>query len=210
MAIDLQDYVNQTRRLLKDSGEALHTNTELFDYINEARERVSIDCHCFRKVFKDYDFTVNTEQYNLPTAAGIQQIIGVINVNAVETNRQYPLYHRPFSWINIKFRIYPTQNGIPRYITEYANEIWIAPKANKTYTSEWDVVYIPDPLLLLDDADTMTPPWTHLVKYWAAKIGFYKDYAYEQSDAMEKAYYRELYRNTGGIKAYQKFLWYRG
>lgn len=44
----LQDYLNQVRALIHDTNGADFTDTTLINFINQARTRVAMDCHCVR------------------------------------------------------------------------------------------------------------------------------------------------------------------
>src|SRR3974390_2880231 len=48
MNAPLQTYVTQVQRLLHDVTFSVWTIAEITDYINEAREDVSLDMHCYR------------------------------------------------------------------------------------------------------------------------------------------------------------------
>lgn len=44
----LQDYLNQIRLLIHDTNSSDFTDSTLTNFINQARQRVALDCHCVR------------------------------------------------------------------------------------------------------------------------------------------------------------------
>lgn len=59
----LQNYLDQTQRLVHDVTNATFTQAELIDYINEAREDVAIDMHCVRTFFTGVQLIQGQEIY---------------------------------------------------------------------------------------------------------------------------------------------------
>lgn len=58
----LDDYINQVRRLLHDANGAFWTDSELTDYINQARNYVALDSGSVRSLFTFY-LSANQESY---------------------------------------------------------------------------------------------------------------------------------------------------
>lgn len=60
MALD--NYLNQVRRLLHDANSSFWTDSELTDYINQARNRIALDSGCVRTLYNFY-LSANQESY---------------------------------------------------------------------------------------------------------------------------------------------------
>lgn len=72
----LQTYLDQVQRLVHDVTNATFTQQELTDYINTAREDVSLDMHCVRKVYQGVQLIPGQEIYPFNGA-----VVGA-NINA--------------------------------------------------------------------------------------------------------------------------------
>lgn len=69
MADTLSDYMLQVRRLLHDANANYYSDTDLADYINEARRHVATDTGCLRTLYTVY-LTAAQETYVIGQACG--------------------------------------------------------------------------------------------------------------------------------------------
>jgi hypothetical protein len=64
----LQNYVTQVQRLVHDASNANFSSAELTDYINEAREDISLDMHCVRTFYTGVQLPPGQEVYSIQGA----------------------------------------------------------------------------------------------------------------------------------------------
>jgi hypothetical protein len=61
----LQTYISQVQRLVHDASNSAWSQSELTDYINEAREDIALDMHCVRLFVTGVQLLPGQEVYNL-------------------------------------------------------------------------------------------------------------------------------------------------
>jgi hypothetical protein len=85
--VSLSTYITQVRRLLHDLNGQYWSDSELTDYINDARNRVCKDTRCLRQQIVNFvTLTQGTEQYQLaslpmPSYLTGYTIIDVMGIN---------------------------------------------------------------------------------------------------------------------------------
>lgn len=76
----LQDYITQVQYLVHDSSGANFTQTQLINFINQARVRVALDTHCVRKFITGLNTIAQQETYIYNgTIGGINLVAGGTN-----------------------------------------------------------------------------------------------------------------------------------
>ena len=191
MAVTLQTHINQINRLLHDSQSTYLGTTddpnEKIDYINQARRRVAADTACLRQL-KTVSLTINVEKFAFPTITGSDGTLDVLCIYVLSGNTRTPLGWRNFTDFTINWRPTTSRKGKPIVFSIYQQEIYVAPIPNQTYSSEWDVLYIPTDLTGLTNPETIPYPYSDLVPYYAAHLAYYKDKAYEESRELLQKY----------------------
>ena len=191
----LNNYITQVQRLLHDPNSNLCTPQEYVDYINEARCRVAQDSKCLRQQLVNVTILQNTESY---AVASLDPIIGplivdVMNINLYWGQRRYPLFYYSWSEFNAKLRAYQTFQQRPiAYTRVGGNLVYIAPLPDQNYNSDWDVAINPQPLTSDGQAETIPPPFTDPVKFWAAYLAKFKEQSFGEAAMFKKEYLANL------------------
>src|SRR3972149_1004843 len=171
MAVTLQTHVNQVNRLLHDSQNVYwglsDVPNEKIDYINQARRRVVADTACLRNL-KTVSLTLNTEKFAFPSISGSDGILDVLCIYVLSGNTRTPLGWRNFTDFTINWRPTTARKAKPAVFSIYQQEVYFAPIPNQTYSSEWDVLYIPVDLTLVTNPEVIPQPYSDLVPYYAA------------------------------------------
>jgi hypothetical protein len=66
----LSDYITQVQELVHDSSGIDYTQTEMTNFVNNARNRVALDFHCVRTLFAPLTTIVNQEIYPMYGGVG--------------------------------------------------------------------------------------------------------------------------------------------
>jgi hypothetical protein len=177
----LSDYLYLTQQLLRDANNRFFTQQFLVVCINNARDKVCVDCVVSRT---NPNLNINPGQevytYSAIQAAVLAQspappsrsVAAVLNVNFNQTGSlSPPLRRMAWSDFNRIFRSNP-QTSFPLAFADYgaAQSIYIAPvPASTGYTLDVDCLYLPTKLVNPNDNDTLIPdPVTELVPFMAA------------------------------------------
>lgn len=187
----LSQYITETRRLLHDANGTMWTNTELTDYINEARNKVALDTYCLRSL-EDVTLASGTETYAIQSVTTLTtRAIDVINLTVLWGNQRVPLLQMVWTEFNANMRVWQAFQNMPAAYSKYPGSlgvIYIGPVPNDTYESEWDVAYIPTPLVTDATVDPFTYPYNAPVAYYAARTAKYKQQAYGEAALFEQQY----------------------
>jgi hypothetical protein len=199
VAANLTTYTTQTQRLLRDLTFNFWPQTELTDYINEARTRVAIDSKCLRQVLTGIPLVAGTEQYNpqtylatyYPTIA--PYIVDVMGITLYYGNLRYKLGQLAFTRFDARFRRYQLNTQRPVCFSRMSPvSLWFGPNPDQAYTTDWDVAVSPVPLALATDPEVIPIPFQTPVKYYAAHMAKYSIQALGEADLFEKQYLKTL------------------
>jgi len=183
----LQDYLDATRRLLRDATATLYPQADLIAYIREARHVRDLDTRMVRK-FVGFTLTANQPTYSLadisnnviPTTFifGEQACIAkdVVGGNLLPNGGsaggigyRYPIARRAFSWMSP----YISQSwpSWPTMLTMYGvDTLTFAPVPAFGYVVELDLVGVYPDLTNVNDPEVMADPYNDPVPYLAAAI----------------------------------------
>jgi hypothetical protein len=188
----LNDYLTDTRQLLHDTTADFWSDQELTGYINKARSRVCQDTKCLRQYLTGVTLYDGQESYNVQTIDPVvgPLIIDVMNINVYLQNTRYPLIYYSLTEFNARLRYWTNLQQQPCAYTRIgATTILIGPIPDQNYPSDWDVACIPPPLVSDSQSETIPPPFTEPVMFWAAYLAKYKEQAMSEA-AIFKAEYR--------------------
>lgn len=187
----LSAYITEVRRLLHDANGTMFTDSELTDYINTARNKVALDTYCLRSL-ETVSLTSGTETYSIQAVTSLlTRAIDVINLTVLWGNQRVPLLQMVWTEFNANLRVWQQFQNMPAAYSKYPGTlgvIYIGPVPNDTYSSEWDVAYIPTPLVTDATADPLNSPFNEPVKFYAARLAKYKQQAYGEAALYEQQY----------------------
>jgi hypothetical protein len=132
------------------------------------------------------------------------QIIGISNT---WNNQRYSLGFRGFTLFQAYFRFQPVAyQARPGVWTIHPQDlnVYIQSPPDQPYSSEWDVLSTPTPLVNLTDVDTqIRPPWSKAVQFRAAALALMKKQNFAQADYYDHKYDQRVPRyimGAGGIR----------
>lgn len=133
-------------------------------------------------------------------------VFNVISISYIWGNQRYSLKYRGFTLFQAYMRSlnFFTQRGLIWTIHEQMGQVIIAPPPDQPYTTEWDVLCLPMPLINPGDNDTqIVAPWNDAVQYYAAYLCLLKLQNFDQAEYMLKLYSARVPKiiiGAGGIR----------
>jgi hypothetical protein len=195
----LSEYRTECRRLLHDANANFWTDAELNTYINDGRKKVAADTKCLRALVT-VNLTQNQESYPITTTLSTygSRAIDVINVTVIWGQSRIPLLQMAWTEFNAKMRVWVTNQSRPAAMTRFGTSpgtVYIQPVPDQTYSSEWDISYIPVDLVDDTTVDELTYPFTSCVAYYAVFRAKEKEQSHGEAEGyLEK--YREKAREA--------------
>lgn len=206
MSTTLATYITEVRRLLHDAIGAFWTDSELTDYINDARNRVVRDSGCLRTIQKA-NISANTESYIFSSVFPNGNItMDIINVNLLWGSSRQPLFYLPWTDFNSRLRYWQNYIGRPIAFTLYGpTTIYFGPSPDQTYTVEADTVIMPAPLVNTTDVDNIPDPWTGPVMFYVAHLAKYKEQSYGEAEIFMQKYKEKMQNVLAGTFTRRQF-----
>jgi len=185
----LSNYITSTRRLLHDANANFWSDSELTDYINAGRNRVTSDTGCSRAL-QSYSLIQGQESYVFSSVLPLgSTTIDVLNLTLLWGNMRVPMNYMPFTEFNAKMRVWQSYQGRPVVFTVYGQStVYVGPVPDMVYVTEWDTVVSPAPLVNATDVDTILFPYTEPVTYYAAYMAKYKEQSYQEAQLFHDEY----------------------
>lgn len=197
--MQLSTYITQVRRLLHDLNGQYWSDTELTDYVNEARNRVCKDSRCLRQQITNFvTLTQGTEQYNLaslplPAALTGYTIIDVMGINILWGSTRIKLAYLPWTRFDVQFRYWTNMQSRPVCFSRLgALSVFVGPQPDTSYQSDWDVSLIPPALVSNTTPEPIPEPFTTPVKFYAAYLAKFREQAIGEADLFKKMYSEKL------------------
>ena len=188
----LSDYILQTQRLLHDASANYWSTSELTDYINAARNRVTADTGCNR-VLQTVNLTAATETFAYSSLPSGVRTIDVLNITVLWGTQRVPMSYMPYTEFNLKMRAWQSFQSRPIAFTVYGGStVYVGPVPDQTYVSEWDTVVVPAALINTIDQDTIAFPYTEPIPYYAAYLAKEKEGSQAEADRFLQSYERKV------------------
>jgi hypothetical protein len=180
----LSSYITQVRRLLHDKNGQYWSDTDLTDYINEARNRVCKDSRCLRINAEGIvTLTQGVEKYPLssvvlPSYASGWTIIDVMGVTVLWGTTRIKLAYLNWSRFDAQFRYWSNMQSRPICFSRMGTlDVYVGPVPDQSYTSDWDLACIPPALSSDSTPEPIAEPFTTPVKYYAAYLAKFQEQA---------------------------------
>lgn len=184
----LQNYITQCRRLLHDANANFYSDTELTDYINEARQRLVRDTGCLRTI-QSSATVISQEVYPYSGLPQTTKTLDIININVYWGTTRVPLRYLPWTNFNAQLRYWQNYTGTPIAFCVYGqSSFYLGPVPDQVYTLELDTVILPTDLVALTDTDTILDPYTAPVAFYACYKAKFQEESYGESDIFNKQY----------------------
>jgi hypothetical protein len=200
--VALTAYITQVRRLLHDPSGQYWSDSELTDYINEARNRICKDTRCLRTYIPGLvTMTQGDEQYllsDLQSAAGFTTnytgytIIDVMGVTVIWGQTRIKLGYAPWTRFDAMMRYWTNMQSRPVLFSRLgALSVYIGPQPDQSYVSDWDLALIPPPLVSDSTPEAIPEPFVTPIKYYAAYVAKFREQAIAEAQMFEKMYKRQ-------------------
>jgi hypothetical protein len=192
----LDTYNLRTRRLLTDPNKNYWSDVELNDDINQARVRVAADTKCLRQLITGINLVANQENYPIvatvnggtPANMGLN-VIEVISVTIYWGQMRVKCQNRSFTEQDAKLRIFQNYTTRPGSLAIMGgNNVYLNPVPDQVYTSDWDVVLVPNPRQLSTDPEVLPVVFQGLPQWFAASLAKYGEQSMSESDLFYKKY----------------------
>jgi hypothetical protein len=201
--VALSTYITQVRRLLHDPNGQYWSDSELTDYINEARNRVCKDSRCLRQqIVNLVTLQQGFEQYTLASVQALPAftnsysgytIIDVMGINILWGSTRIKLAYLPWTRFDVQFRYWNNMQSRPICYSRLGSlSVYIGPTPDTTYQSDWDLALIPPPLTSDSTPEPIPEPFTTTIKYYAAHLAKFREQALGESDLFAKMYVSKL------------------
>jgi hypothetical protein len=189
----LANYITYTRRLLHDANANFWTDSELTDYINAGRNRVTADTGCSRSL-QSYSLISGQESYVFSSVLPLgSTTIDVLNITLLWGNMRVPMNYMPFTEFNSRMRVWQSYTGRPVVFTVYGQStVYVGPIPDQVYVTEWDTVVSPTTLVNSGDVETILFPYTEPVTYYAAYMAKYKEQSYQEAQMFHDEYKQKV------------------
>lgn len=187
----LNTYITQCRRLLHDANGSFWPDSELTDYINEARNRVAQDTKCLRQVVPGLVLPSGQETYTpqsfIPTLGPL--LVDVMGISIYINNTRIKLQYYAYTQFDAMLRYWVNYSQWPVAFSRVgANIIYVGPVPNQNYTSDWDISVNPNPLVSDATVEQIPVPFTDVVKFWACYLAKFKEQSLGESQIYKNEY----------------------
>jgi hypothetical protein len=207
VATTLQTYITQVQRLLHDPNANFWPVSELTDYINDGRNRIAQDTKCLRQLATTIYLTAGTELYNvqnqvlLATPPITNTVVDVLGISLYWGNTRFKMNYMSFSEFDAAVRAWQLYQSRPVIFTRMGGlSVYVGPIPDQNYQTDWDVAILPTPMVLTTDVETIPPPFTDPVQYWAAFRAKFKEQQLGESKIFKDEYARQ------GLAAQRAFM----
>jgi hypothetical protein len=189
----LQSYLDDTQRLLHDSGFRFCSQAEMIDYINKARRKVAAETGCNRQIVTAVPIDINVGSLDFLNIFSGRRVIGLLDVYLnYSQGLRPPLRYFPYSQFARSGVVMQNWHGTPELWSQVGSAAYWAPLPPIAYTMDFDASVEPLDLVNLTDVDgEVTPPYSEAVAYYAAYRVKIKDQRREEAMQFLNDYMRE-------------------
>jgi hypothetical protein len=188
----LSSYITEVRRLLHDANGNFYSDSELTDYINNARNRLVRDTGVLRTL-QSSSIATNAETLAFSSLPQGTKTLDVININLYWGNTRVPLRYLAWSDFNAQLRYWQNYIGRPVAFSMYGQQtIYFGPVPDQTYQLDVDTVIMPTDLVTGAEVDNIPDPYTSPVAYYAAYKAKFKEQSYGESEIFKQEYNRQV------------------
>lgn len=187
--MNLGGYITDTRRLLHDATGQYWSDAELTDYINQGRNRVAQDTKCLRKLATGVTLTANVENYPVSALPDGSRVVDIMGVSVYWGNTRIKLQYKPWTQFDAEFRYWQNMQSRPIAYSRLGSlEVYVGPKPDQNYQSDWDIAYTPVALVSNNTVEEIPDLFTSPVKFFAAYLAKFKEQSYGESEMFKQRY----------------------
>ncbi len=162
----MQNYIDDTLRLLRDANNTYFSPTDINAWINRARRRRDRDTGINRTLVT-FPLVVGQTTYSMLTVnANAFDVVGIV---LIYSNIRVDLENPSYRDLAATYLSVVSYNDVPRAFAKYGpSNIVIGPPPNQAYSTEWDMLQTGPDLVNTTDVDSIPAPWTEPVPFAAA------------------------------------------
>jgi hypothetical protein len=188
----LSEYITEVRRLLHDASGNFYSDSELTDYINEARGHVVQDTGCLRTI-QTINTVANQEVYAYADLPEGNRTLDILNINVYWGNSRVPLRYLAWTDFNAQLRYWQNYRGVPIGFSIYGQKkIYLGPVPDQAYELEIDTVVLPTQLLSDSTPEDIIAPYTEPVAWYAAYKAKYKEQSFGEAEIFKQQYQQQV------------------
>lgn len=119
--------------------------------------------------------------------------LDVMNVTVLWGSERVVLNRMPFTQLQATIRSWLGYTQRPGYLASYGQNTWyIGPIPDQSYTSEWDTIVTPSPLVNTTDISVIAYPYSECVPYYAAHVCKFQEQSYAEADKFLEVYTKKM------------------
>ena len=188
----LSSYITEVRRLLHDANGNFYSDSELTDYINEARTRLVRDTGVLRTL-QQVTLPQNSETLTFSSLPNGINTLDVININLYWGNTRVPLRYLAWTDFNAQLRYWQNYIGRPVGFSMYGQQtIYFGPVPDQNYLLDVDTVIMPNALTSNSSVEQIPDPYTSPVAFYAAYKAKFKEQSFGESQIFKQEYQRQV------------------
>jgi hypothetical protein len=188
----LSSYITEVRRLLHDANGNFYSDSELTDYINEARTRLVRDTGVLRTL-QSVTLPQNSETLSFSALPNGINTLDVLNINLYWGNTRVPLRYLAWTDFNAQLRYWQNYVGRPVGFSMYGQQtIYFGPVPDQNYQLDVDTVIMPNALTSNSSVEQIPDPYTSPVAFYAAYKAKFKEQSFGESQIFKQEYQRQV------------------
>jgi len=188
----LSSYITEVRRLLHDANGNFYSDSELTDYINEARTRLVRDTGVLRTL-QSVTLPQNSETLSFSALPNGINTLDVLNINLYWGNTRIPLRYLAWTDFNAQLRYWQNYVGRPVGFSMYGQQtIYFGPVPDQDYQLDVDTVIMPNALTSNSSVEQIPDPYTSPVAFYAAYKAKFKEQSFGESQIFKQEYQRQV------------------
>ena len=188
----LSSYITEVRRLLHDANGNFYSDSELTDYINEARTRLVRDTGVLRTL-QSVTLPQNSETLSFSALPNGINTLDVLNINLYWGNTRIPLRYLAWTDFNAQLRYWQNYVGRPVGFSMYGQQtIYFGPVPDQNYQLDVDTVIMPNALTSNSSVEQIPDPYTSPVAFYAAYKAKFKEQSFGESQIFKQEYQRQV------------------
>ena len=196
----LQNYLDQTRRIVHDANATYWSDANLTAYINQAIKQRDWDSGQ-NSTIQSVSLTIGQGSYVINAAPFLTSTISVTGIILINGNFRYQMAQVSYSELMSLYQPYQGYTNTPvAFAYHGAVTVFVAPAPQIAYVTEWDTLQASADLVNLSEPDPLPYPWTDPVPYLAAHFAKIEIQQGNEADAFLQQYYARLNSLTGGVR----------
>ncbi len=184
--------------MLRDASANYWSDVDLTASINRAMKQRDLDSGQNRLV-QSLPLVIGQNEYTINTGSFNARTIAINGIVVIYGNARKLLLERSLTEAAGQNQVTTTYTSIPDVFAKMSpTEVYVAPKPNQAYLSEWHTTIVAAGLVNPQDADPLPYPWTDPVPFLAAHYARLELQQYDEAQQYKQLYLDSLSDVSGG------------